>query len=31
MLTTPEEFRRLVQDTIGHNVKLAKALNLNAD
>jgi tripartite-type tricarboxylate transporter receptor subunit TctC len=31
MLTTPAEFRRLVQDTIGHNVKLVKALNLSAD
>jgi len=31
MLTTPDEFRRLVQETISHNVKLVRALNLNAD
>lgn len=31
MVTTPEEFRRLVQETIGHNVKLVKALNLSTD
>ena len=30
-LTTPDEFRRLVQETIGHNVKLVKALNLGTD
>jgi tripartite-type tricarboxylate transporter receptor subunit TctC len=31
LLTTPEEFRRLVQATIDNNVKLVKALNLKVD
>jgi tripartite-type tricarboxylate transporter receptor subunit TctC len=31
LVTTPEEFRRMVQETITHNVKLVRALGLTAD
>jgi len=31
LVSTPEEFRRMVQETIEHNVKLVKALGLTAD
>jgi len=31
LITTPEEFRRMVQDTIAHNLKLVRALGLTAD
>jgi tripartite-type tricarboxylate transporter receptor subunit TctC len=30
-VSTPDEFRKLVQETIAHNVKLVKALNLTTD
>ena len=30
-VSTPEEFRKLVQETIAHNVKLVRALNLTAE
>ena len=31
LVTTPEEFRRMVQETITNNVKLVKALGLTAE
>jgi len=31
MTSTPEEFRKLVQETIAHNVKLVRSLNLSTE